>query len=313
MAHVYVNARSAPFDSGSPVQYVLVSLRTLSGSPLAVDTTNSSGLAYLGARAPGSYEIHVGVPAGVVARGGAIQRITVVGDSDQVFDVLIDAYATSVPVDDHLCRCDGYFVDSFGRPVPDVSITFREDVLPQLLYYAGSGLSSAVVPNTLTVRTDKRGYATADLLRNYRYCVLMSGYENISRVIFVPDLQHSNLPDVLFPYVDRVEYKRDSTTLSPTNAPTVTLAAAEQLDLSTSIIFRSGFVVPGTGDCVFTSSDDTVVTCSLTDTGLSLQAVGPGTATVQVTRSEAKKEDQTGIHVAPDTSVVGSLGVTVSA
>lgn len=313
MANVYVNARSAPFDSGSPVQDVLVSLRTLAGAPLASDTTNSSGLAYLGARAAGSYEIHIAVPTGVVARGGAIQRITVTDDPTQVFDVLVDAYATTVPSDGHLCRCDGYFVDSFGRPVPDVSISFREDVLPQLLYYESTGISSAVVPSTLTVRTDKRGYATVDLLRNYRYCVTMSGFENISRVIFVPDLQHTNLPDVLFPYIDRVEYWQDGNALAPTNAPEVALTAGEHLALTTDIVFRSGFVVHGTGACIFTSSDDTVVTCSLTDTGLSLQAVGPGTATVQVTRREAKKEDQTGIHVSPDTAVVGSLGVVVSA
>lgn len=323
MPTVLVHCRTTPFgDPGSAmVDGVVVSLHPSGGGvAIATGTTgagpNPAGSVDLGDHPAATYEIRVTPPLGAasVIEGNLHSAVVDAVTDPQVFDVLIDVSALPTATDDHFCRCSGTFMDSYGRPVDQLSIHFSEDDLPELAYYSGTNTTNAIIPKSLVIRTDSAGYATVDLLRGATYKVYMEGYENLSRKIEIPDLAASPLPDVIFPVVDGVEYTDTNTDslLVPLDLPVVNLGLGQEAVLSMETVHRSGLRVEGLVAVTLTSDDvgGTIVNLITDSNTLTISAVGVGIATLLVAQ-EAPDEDM-GITMSPQPVLRGALSVVVT-
>lgn len=305
MPVVKVSAQTA---ASAPVADVHVALYTLAGDLVGSGISDGVNFLDLGTHAAATYEVLVTPPAWCLVTAGMRQTITVSGTTENVFDITLSVDVTSAPTDAHVCRCTGYFVDSFNRPLANMSVQFRETTLPNLLYYASSDITRALLPMGLTIRTDAYGKATVDLLRGQTYSVLITGYENIVRDVQIPDTATAPLPDVLFPVIAGVLYKDGVTSLGV--SPAVSIATGATLALTVTTVFRSGVTEVGFYDVSPTSSDNTVLTILLTNDVLTLQAIAPGSATVEVIRSESSPEE--GTRCSPVPPLYGSITVTVT-
>ena len=298
--------------NGDPVANVRVSLHQSDGTFISAQTSGVDGRAFLGNLAEATYEVRVTptAPGHVVA--SAIQTITVVDVVDQAFDVLISTISLDTATDDHFCRCSGYFIDTYGSPINDLSLHIAPSDVPVLSLYAGTDTTKAVISGSLLVKTDSDGFASVDLVRGYEYCVYMEGYENIHRYFLVPDLPASSLPDVLFPVIDRVEYTDDGATLLPVDAPTLVLAVAATKDLVAYTLFRSGLKLTGLSpDISLSSKDEAVFTVTFGELGaLTITAVGSGSSELEI--SVVEPETGRGISMFPSELVRGALAVTVA-
>lgn len=308
MPDLYVNARTSAYPGGTNVAGVYVSLH-LNNTTLATGTTDAQGLVFLGNRAANTYEIRVTPATGLVQDGGR-KSVTVTAQdvTPVVFDVLVDQSAVTPPSDSRLCRCWGYFKDPSGRPYRDVTLTFNELVLPQLLRNTATDMSTGVLPKACSAITDEDGYATIDLIRGAQYSAMVGPIANTVIDVVIPDLSTASLPDILFAVVDRVEYKLNNNTLTPTSAPTLSIQVGATVELSMETVYRSGYRVAGLSRVSLFVEDDDKIKLSLTDDGnLAIQAVAQGSATVEVRRSETKEK-----VIYPEPAPKGFITVTVN-
>ena len=138
----------------------------------------------------------------------------------------------------------------------------------------------------------------------------MEGYENIQRLILVPDLLASSLPDVLFPTVDRVEYDSNGVTLLPVSAPTLSVSAGAESKLGLTTVFRSGLRVDGLiAGHTLKSSDTAVFTAVASGSELTVTGVGQGSAELEISVSESAGR---GTTIKPTGTVRGDLLVSVT-
>jgi hypothetical protein len=305
---LFVNTRTSAFPGGAAVAGVVVSLH--SNTMLATGVTDAQGLVFLGNRAAGTYEIRVTPPPGSIPAAGSRQTVTLsAGDPGEVvFDVLVSTVAVSAPADPLLCRCHGYFKDPSGRPISEVSITFSEKQLPQLLLDSVTGVSTGLLPKSISVVTDSTGFASVDLVRGAQYGAFVAPLSNTLIDVVVPDLPLTSLPDVLFAVVDRIEYKLSGNTLTPTSAPTLSLLVGDTAELSVETVYRSGYRVEGLSKVSLFVEDDDKIKLSLTTGGnVAIQAVAAGSATVEVRRSETKEKT-----IYPEPTPKGFIAVTVT-
>ena len=309
MANGIVSTRTALLPGGVPVAGINIALYSVSApyTKLTSAFTDVNGEAALGDRPIGSYHIYVTTNAGQVSESGNRVTVSVVDANTHVFDLLINTTALPTATDAQFCRCSGYILDMFGRALANAAIVFSEESLPNLLY--ASNRSKLVAPKVLSINADKNGWASVDLIKNATYRVTMTGYENASWDVVVPNLSSSSLPDVLFPVPAGVYYYDGAVLLTPTNAPTISIASGTTKELSITTQYLSGLLKNFAGDVVFTSSDKNKLDLVLTDTGITLQAIAPGVVTVGVARSE-EETTQTAIYGAP--SIWAPLSVTIT-
>jgi len=308
MAQAYVNTRSAAYPGGVAVPGVHVSLH--SNVVLASGSTDAQGMLLLGNVSAGTYELRITPPAGSLPVAGSRQSITVSANDPAtiVFDVLIDQSVVTPPTDSRLCRCWGVFKDPSGRPYRDVTLTFNERVVPQLLRDTVTDVSTAVLPKYISVITDANGYASVDLIRDAQYSAMVGPLANTVIDIIVPNLPTASLPDVLFVVVDRVEYKLNNNTLTPTSAPALAVQNGSTTTLSMQTVYRSGYRVDGLSRVSLFVQDDDIIKVSLTTDGnLAIQAIAPGSAVIEVRRSETQEKT-----IYPEPNPKGSITVTVS-
>lgn len=312
MAQTYVSFRTALFPGGDPISGVYVALYDSTGTTLQTSATSGAdGRVFLGDIAEATYELRITAPAPAKVQKGTLQQIVVQGAGDQAFDVVIDTSSLSESGKADVCRCSGVFIDPYGDPVRDVSLYFSEELIPTLLYTAADNKTKAVVPRKLVTKTDASGFASVDLIQDASYNVYMEGFENISRIIKVPKLTTSSLPDVLFPVVDRVEYELSNVILAPAAAPTITVNVGTETTLDTYTVFRSGVREKGLNDVTFdqTNTDKDIVSVSLTDGGILLEALAVGSTSIEVKR--IVPGTGTGVTIYPSTEARGTLHVTV--
>lgn len=308
MPDLFVNTRTSAFPGGSAVAGVTVSLH--SNVLLATGVTDAQGTVFLGNRAAGTYEIRVTPPAGSIPVAGGRQSVTLTAldPSQVVFDVLVSTTAVSPPTDPLFCRCHGYFKDPSGKPLRDASITFSEKEIPQLLLNTVTGVTTGLLPKSIAVITDASGFASVDLIRGAQYNVFVAPLSNTTIDVVVPDLPLASLPDVLFAVVDRVEYKLNNNTLTPTSAPTLSIATGNTVELSMETVYRSGYRVTGLSRVSLFVENDDKIKLSLTDGGnLAIQAISAGSATVEVRRSETQEKT-----IYPEPAPKGFITVTVT-
>lgn len=305
MADVFVSVRAQV--GGDPIEGVSVGLYA-AGVRVTIESTGVDGLAFLGDRATGSYELYITAPVGGQVVGGSRQAVTVADADAHIFDTFVNLSSLPVATSAAFCRCSGFFVDSFGRPARGATLTFSESDFPQLLPLGGPTGSIGVRPGFLSAVTDSDGWVSVDLLRSAKYYVTMAGYENTSWEVSVPDLSFAPIPDVLFPTVVRLEYAQSGNTLLPTSAPTLAVATGEEVTLTLVTQYRSGARATGAVGISTSSSDANILEVSLTGDSIVVKGIAAGTATVEVTRSETQASNK----AIPEGTLQGTLTVTVT-
>lgn len=307
MANVLVCARTALLPAGAPVEGVYVALYTTNGTKLTADFTGADGIVALGERAAGTYEVFLTTGAGQVSESGNRLSITVDAEATNLFDVIINTSGLPTSTNSSFCRCSGYLVDMFGRPLSGAVLVFSALELPTMLY--NDGVPTVIASSPKTLHTDAQGYLAVDLVRGGKYTVVMTGFDNVSWAFDVPDQLSSSLPFVLFPLVEFVEYTVDGNVLVPRDAPTLSITLGEEKSVSVRTYFYSGIVKDEGSAVVFTPTPTEIVDLQLTQTGFNLQGTSAGTVVVEVARRETE-EEQTRIFGAP--ALYPALTVTVS-
>lgn len=209
------------------------------------------------------------------------------------FDVKGSTLAPPVPTDGRLCTAFGFFRDVTGAPQANVEIHFIAKFDPVWLEGA------AVVKERVIIRTDAKGYAQVNLIRNGQYDCTLQGTEDVVRRIDVPDAPNANIADLIFPVISRV------VTVPP--GPFV-VPKGGFLEVALHIMASDGNDLgKAVGEVFYKSSDSSILGFSFSATGIVLLGNGLGTATVTVTRA-----DQSIVRI-PDAGVVnGVLTVTVT-
>ena len=319
MPGVYVQCRTQPFDQGTVVDGVVVTLNDLNTGALIATATSGDGAqpdgtAFLGERAAGTYEIRLSPPSGTILQGASIQQITVVAaPATQYFDVYMSPSSLPVAPDSNFCRCSGHFVDGTGKALSNVTIRLSDNGTPQLLYNSGQDRTTIVIPRTISITTDSNGYASVDLIKGQNYSVFLEGYEDTSWVVQVPELSAAPLPDVILPVVDGVEYTYNNALLDVNN-PSISLNVGAEVAVGVDTVFRRGIRVKGLTAVSLKSkdSDKDFFSVSLEATSLKIKATA-ATAAVDVEVTRVEPEDGYGIEIFPEPTLRGTLAVTVVA
>lgn len=210
------------------------------------------------------------------------------------FNISAEILTPPVPSDSRLCTAFGYFRDITGAPQADVEIHFIAEFDPVWLD------GSAVLSERRIVRTDATGYVQINLIRCGKFQVTIQGEEEVVRKISVPDSPNVNIADLIFPIVSLIEWNP----VGPYN-----LTVGQELMLDMSVYASDGEDLgTGIGNILLFNSNNNVFNYRISPAGLLLQGVGPGTATLTISRS-----DKSIVHI-PDSGIVGSvLTVTVTA
>lgn len=211
-----------------------------------------------------------------------------------IFEAAATNVTPPVPNDIRLCTAFGYFRDITGAPQANVEIHFIAKFNP--VWLEGSG----VVKERVIVRTDAKGYVQLNLIRNGQYDCTIQGEEDITRHIDVPDAPNVNLPDLIFPVVERV--------ITVPAGPNFTLAVGEELALEMHVMTSDkNDLGKGLNDVFYRVADCNIASFSFDQTHMILRGNAPGTT--QITLERADKS----IVRIPDPGVLGQpLVVTVT-
>lgn len=210
------------------------------------------------------------------------------------FDVVGEQLEQPFTVDPRLCMAGGFFRRPDGSPAANVDIHFIAKFKPVLLE------GDAVVTERVSIRTDRNGYASLTLIRFGQYEATVEGMEDYQRCISVPDAANVNLPDLLFPRVEEVQFDP---------AGPYAMLVGDELTITPTVLTTSDVELHGTAtsDVMWSSSDVNVASVAVTDTTLVLRAIGAGSATLICTRSD------TSIISIPDIAIIGQpVNITVT-
>lgn len=217
------------------------------------------------------------------------QLITVLPAPEvNIFSVQGEPFMPPMATDPRLCRCSGYFRDITGAPQKNLDIHFIAEFNPLLLEEA------AIVTEEVRIRTDETGYAQIDLIRYAMYNAFMeaTGSDQL-RCIAVPNLASTNLPDLLFPRIERIIFGV---------AGPIGLAPGQSVTLTPTVYDSAGRPLTGTAlsDLKWTMGDDQIACITeITKTTLTVRGNAEGT-----TQLIASRLDSSIIRI-PNTPIVG--------
>jgi hypothetical protein len=276
----------------NPVSGVNVRVLSSDGTTfIAQATTNNNGLASFDLPDSTTYQLRMYQ----FQVGFTNPQLIVVepAPANNTFQVAAQLLMPPVPLDSRLCTAYGYFRDVTGAPQAYVEAHFIAKFDPVWLD------GNAVLSERVVAWSDATGYMQLNLIRNGHFDVTIQGEEDVVRHIKVPDAPNVNLADLIFPIVSLVE-------LDPPGPYTMT--AGTQLNVGLTVYASDGEDLGlGGGQIRFLSSDPNVLSWNINNAGLVLVAMGPGTATLTITRC-----DQSIIHI-PDPGITnGVLSVTVN-
>ena len=194
-----------------------------------------------------------------------------------------------------LCRCSGFFLYPDGSPAPNHDLQFIARFNP--LLFEGD----AMLKERLHKRTDEKGYVEIDLVRCGMYDVTVEGFEDQLRCVTVPDYPSSNLPDLLFPVIERVE-------LEPPGPYNVGVGALNEIEITPTVWTSSGRKLPGTAlaDVWWRVADTTVASVGVTNEKLYLRGLAPGATELLAIRADSS------IVRIPNTPVAGDVPAVIS-
>lgn len=189
------------------------------------------------------------------------------------FDVLCEPFVPPVSSDLRLCVASGFFRRPDGSTAPNVDMHFIAKFDPILLE------GDAMLVERVTTRTDKNGYAQLSLVRCAQYDVTIQGFEDYSRTVYVPDQLSVNLPDLLFPVVDRIVF-------SP--PPPFAVPLGDILTVTPTVIASDGRILEGTAtaDVQWSTSDRDTLGVAVSGATIVFTGIAAGTASVQASRSD---------------------------
>ena len=215
------------------------------------------------------------------------------------YEIPIELFENPVATRNGYCRCSGFFESIYGRALKSAAILFKFVKSWNLRY--GIGL----LAEDFVVSIDDYGYADVELPRGAEFSVSIPGFYPFSWFIRVPDREWANLPDVLFPFVKRVEFEPAGLNIS----------AGETKAVSVKMIYRSGLEIYGSEyeddwPVSFKSSDETVAIAMRREDGsLSVSGLKQGTASISVVPNTSGDTIES---FPPWTEVQGELSVVVS-
>jgi hypothetical protein len=199
------------------------------------------------------------------------------------FDVAAEVLAPPIPADARLCTCFGYFRNPDGSPADSVDMSFIPKFRPLLLD------GSALLVERTIIRTDERGYAQVNLIRNGQYDVTLQGMEDMQRRINVPDAPNVNLPDLLFPVISQI-------TFDPPGPYTLNVGDEMQL---TPTVHTSDGNTTNAYDVIWGTSDANVLGVLIAGGVITIRGGSIGIGYVTGTRA-----DQTIVRI-PDSPIIG--------
>lgn len=194
-----------------------------------------------------------------------------------------------------LCRCSGFFLYPNGARAPNHDIQFIAKFKP--LLFEGD----AMLKERVSGRTDENGYFEIDLVRCGMYDVTVEGFEDQQRCITIPEYPSANLPDLLFPVIERVE-------LEPPGPYAIGIGQAAEIEIVPTVWDSSGRKLPGTAlvDVQWRVSDTNVASVQVTNEKLILRGLTAGAAELQALRA-----DQSIIRI-PNSPVSGDVPAAIS-
>lgn len=262
---------------------------------LESDVSGMAELVLTGAPSPAGQEYIVRVTVPVGYYDGPTKTISVidpllVGETN-IFD--FTAYpppAVPVSADVDMCRISGFFSDSSLRPLKNLSIIFHpKEGYPKYVVagFPFSGeptvIRDRIVASERRANTDKNGYIEIDLPRKSTYDVFVQGLDapdhTLLGQVYIPDVAGIAVKEVFFPYLAKVTFLTSS----------LSLIVGQTAEIEVEL--ESSNLQPLSGKEVldalleFTSSDPTVVTVTVNDSGkVQVTAVKAGVVTIQVAR-----------------------------
>lgn len=281
----------------TPVEGVVVRVFDSSGTVFQTQgTSDADGKVLFNLLAPVTYQARFFKPKFSLY---PVQNFSVleapVAPNTNEFPIVGYVFKPPEAVHPRLCRCSGFFLYPNGAPAPNHDLQFIAKFNP--LLFDGD----AMLKERVSGRTDERGYFEIDLVRFGQYDVTLEGFEDQLRCITVPDNPSSNLPDLLFAVVDRVE-------LDPPGPYNIGLGPANEIVITPTVWASSGRQLPGTAlaDVLWRISDTTVASVAATNEKLILRGLKAGVAELQALRADSS------IIRIPNTPVSGDVPAAIS-
>lgn len=281
----------------TPVEGVVVRVFDSTGVTFVTQgVSDSDGKLVLNLLAPVSYQARFFKPKFSLNQ---VQSFSVL-EAPQLPDTnefLIGGHVFKPPeaVHPRLCRCSGFFLYPNGAPAPNHDLQFIAKFNP--LLFEGD----AMLKERVSGRTDHKGYFEIDLVRCGMYDVTVEGFEDQLRCITIPDYPSSNLPDLLFPVIERVE-------LDPPGPYNVGVGIDHEIAITPTVWTSSGRKLPGTAlvDVYWRVEDTNIASVSVTSDKLFLRGLATGS-----TRLLALRADNSIIRI-PNTPVAGDVPAVIS-
>jgi hypothetical protein len=205
------------------------------------------------------------------------------GKTPNAFNTYANPFEHPQATDPRLCRASGYFRAADGAPRPQLDIHFIACFRPAILD------GSLVMDERRVIKTDKAGFGCIDLIRCAIYSVTIEHYEDQLRQIRVPDAPSTNLPDLLFPVVERVY--QDA----------ISVGVGADLELTPTVVDSAGVPLPGTAmyDVNWSLADTEVASLTVTPDFLSVHGLAKGS-----TELLAERRDNSIVRI-PATGITG--------
>ena len=190
----------------------------------------------------------------------------------------VDLDTNPSAVDVNLCRVSGRVITGSGADAPFVVIKFTLSGVPRVV--AGR----TMLPTTVYAKTNASGWFEQDLVRNGIYEAWLTGLEDSTIRVRVPDYPWVALADLVFPYVKTVEFEDN----------TLAVAVGDDVETSVTVTLSSRLEVPYDFDdddsltlaeiLTFSIDDTDVATFTMDADGLiTITGVTAGTATLSAT------------------------------
>lgn len=278
----------------SPVEGVLVRVFNSAGSALITQTsTDAQGIADFSLECPAAYKVRFFKERFFVSQPVAMVTASPFTASN-AFIVVGHVYAPPEAVHPRMCRCSGFFRNVNNSPAASVDVHLIAKFNPLLLE------GNAMLTERLRGRTDETGYLEVDLVRCGQYDVTVEGMEDHLRTVSVPDAPSANLPDLLFPVVDRI-------TFSPAGPWSIGVGQGSEVVITPSIYTSDGRLLEGTSieDVLWSTETPGIAAVIPSATTLTLRGIAPGSTSLLATRL-----DQSIVRI-PATPIAG-VPVTVT-
>lgn len=205
---------------------------------------------------------------------------TVIDPGTNNFEVEVVVFAHPAAADPRYCTISGFFRDGTGQPQGGLPIHVHTKWSPVVAANPVAGYH----PDTMHLSTDDDGYIQFDMLRGAKVDVIFGPIADQLIDCEVPDQASVDAVDWVFPWVASVAY-------NPVGP--LAMLVGDTQDVVPSAVLTNGLpAVVGSDEVTpwevleFTSSDEDIITVSVSGTHLTVLAVGVGAATVTATVRE---------------------------